>query len=77
MPLHSNTLHEHAERFLASLKRSTGKEVSSLVLVRKSKLYCKLWGVKDSELVQFIMSNGWVEPSAADHYTIRMDLVRK
>lgn len=67
------------ERFMKMLKRDFRGhkvELSPMQITNRTKRFCKAFGIaNDGILIHALMIRGWLEPSAADTYIVRYDMV--
>ena len=52
-------------------------EISPRTLTKRIKRFAFALGMKEDVLIDALFRRGWLEPSAADTYIIRYDLMRK
>lgn len=76
----ADNLDELCELFMRRLqKRFAGhkSEITPWELAKETKMFERGFGIRETLIIDALMRRGWLEPSAADAYTIRHDLVRK
>ena len=57
--------------------RQRQTELHFRTFIRLMELYCNRFNIDRNYMLSRLMRMNWVEPSAADHYIIRWDLVRR
>lgn len=68
------------ERFMLHLRKIYSghkAEISAREYVRSAQKFALAYGMKENELLQALIIRNWLEPSAADTYLIRYDLVKR
>lgn len=68
---------EHFMRHVHKEYRGHKSEISSREFVKFAQKFSRTYGIRENDLLQALILRQWFEPSAADTYLIRYDLVRR